>query len=183
MEKFSLPFMFQVHGSLNPAGMAGRPLQEPLLVSTRVSDSINVSAASWCRYTTSRGEGAAASVSLVRLENLARTFPALNPLLPSAAVFSNRWKHKLQVSVYRPEVWGSPHQARTLPPSPKSSSSPGTSGAGQQPHSPDVSRQQVVEEGQLVTLSQGTSPSTAPGSGRLRWAGAFSIHGTRRVPC
>lgn len=116
MEEFSLPFMFQVHGSLNPAGMAGRPLQEPLLVSTRVSDSINVSAASWCRCTTSRGEGAAASVSLVRLENLARTFPALNPLLPSAAVFSNRWKHKLQVSVYHPEVWGSPHQARTLPP-------------------------------------------------------------------
>lgn len=58
----------------------------------------------------------------------------------------------------------------------------GTSGAGQQPHSPDVSRQQVVEEGQLVTLSQGTSLSTAPWSGRLRWAGTFSIHGTRRVP-
>lgn len=38
------------------------------------------------------------------------------------------------------------------------------SGAGQQPHSPDISRQQVLEEGQLVTLSQGTSFSVAWGS-------------------
>lgn len=91
MEKFSLPFMFQVHGNLNPATMAGRPLQGPLLVSTYVSDTVNVSAkASWFCYTTSRGEGIAASVSLVRLENLARTFPALNPLLPPTAVFSSK---------------------------------------------------------------------------------------------
>ena len=108
--------MFEVHGNLNPAGMAGRPCQELLLVSIHVSDTINVSAASWCHYTTSRGEGTAASVSLVHLENSAKTFPALNPFLPSAAVFSNRWKHKLQVSTYHPEAWGSPHQARTLPP-------------------------------------------------------------------
>lgn len=40
---------------------------------------------------------------------------------------------------------------------------PHTSGAGQQPHSPDISRQHVLEEGQLVTLSQGTSFSVAWG--------------------
>lgn len=60
---------------------------------------------------------------------------------------------------------------------------PCTSGTGQQPHSPDMSRQQVLEEGQLVTLSQGTSLSMAWGSSKLRWAGACSIQGTWRVPC
>lgn len=97
-----------------PRRDGGRPLKASW-VSTRVSDSINVSAASWCRCTTSRGEGAAASVSLVQQKNLARTFPALNPLLPSAAVFSNRWKHKLQVSVYHAEVWGSPTRPGRCP--------------------------------------------------------------------
>lgn len=58
-----------------------------------------------------------------------------------------------------------------------------TSGIGQQPHSPDVSRQQVLEEGQLVTLSQGMSLSMARGSGRLSWAGACSIQGSWWPSC
>lgn len=58
-----------------------------------------------------------------------------------------------------------------------------TSGIGQQPHSPDVSLQQVLEEGQLKTLSQGTSLSMAWGSGKLRWAGACSIQGRGRPSC
>lgn len=71
----------------------------------------------------------------------------------------------------------------TVPPPPKLSPYPHTSGAGQQPHSPDVSRQQVLKEGQLVMLSQGTSFSTAWGFGRRRRARACIIQGTCWAPC
>lgn len=75
---------------------------------------------------------------------------------------------------------GSGHKTARLP---GLSPYPCTSGTGQQPHSPDMSRQQVVEEGQLVTLSQRTSSSVALGPDRLWWAGVFSIQGMWWTPC
>lgn len=54
-----------------------------------------------------------------------------------------------------------PRPRHYRPPSHAPPTPPRTSGAGQQPHSPDASRQQVLEEGQLVMLSQGTLCSMA----------------------